>query len=308
MIVAAYNASATLDASLESVARQALRPAAVIVIDDGSTDATAAVASSHSASVVRRSSPGGAAVARNAGLRAAATEFCALLDADDHWHEDHLVSLRSAVEAHPQAALWFGGSVLVAPDGRFAGTLTAADSPGVASVRDLLLRRARATTSATLVRRDVVLDLGGFDEHEDFRPASCEDLDLWLRLAQRYELRPVLAITATYRVSDDRRPPATLRANERARVRIVERAIIEAQLVNAERRAVWSVTLGDLAKWHLKHGTRSDAQRCLVAALAQSPWQVGLVGWLALALLPDPAAARARSIARWIRWIRHRRR
>lgn len=304
----ARNAAAILPGALESVARQTARPAAVIVIDDGSTDDTAGVASHRGATVIRRPTAGGAAAARNAGLRASETDFCAFLDADDEWHDYHLATLRRAVLEHPQAALWFSGSIRKAPGDYFAGAVLPGCESQEVRVVDLLLGRARPTTSATLVRRELALGIGGFDEHEDFLPASCEDLDLWLRLAQRHELRSVSAITVTYRVSDDRRLPATRRANQRARIRAVERALASAGLGDAERRAVWSATFLDLGKWNLKHGTHAAARRCLVRALAQSPWHAQTLGWLLLTLLPERTVVRARTIVRRTRAARRRRR
>jgi hypothetical protein len=236
-------------------------------------------------------------------LLAARTEFCAFLDADDQWHDDHLATLCGAVLEHPEAAMWFSGSVRITDTGHFAGRVI----PGVDSrpvrVTDLLLGVARPTTSATLVRREAVLRIGGFDEHPDFLPASCEDLDLWLRLAEFHELRSVSATTVSYRVSDDRRLAATRRANQRARVRTVQRALANARIHGVQRREIWAATFADLGKWNLKHGTHVSARRCFATALAQAPWHAAPLAWMLLAVMPESGPKKIRQVVRMVRGL-----
>jgi hypothetical protein len=109
------------------------------------------------------------------------------------------------------------------------------------------------------------------------------------------------ALTVRYRISDDRRPLGTLRANERARIRITARALETADMSPSGRRAAWALTFHDLGKWHLKHGTRYDGRRRFVSSLRASPLRLDVLGWLALALLPDAAHSGARKLARGLR-------
>jgi glycosyltransferase involved in cell wall biosynthesis len=86
VVIPAFNAAATIDEALESVFRQTVPPERVIVVDDGSTDATA--------EIVRRWRPQihclsqenqGPGAATTRGLAAVATPVAATLDADDIW-------------------------------------------------------------------------------------------------------------------------------------------------------------------------------------------------------------------------------
>lgn len=83
VIIPAYQAEKYIAQAVDSVRRQNWAgETEIIVIDDGSTDTTAAAAEALGVQVIRKTQ-GGAASARNAGLRAASGELILLLDADD---------------------------------------------------------------------------------------------------------------------------------------------------------------------------------------------------------------------------------
>lgn len=91
-IVPVFNGAPYVAEALESIFAQTYPPFEIIVIDDGSTDATPAVLARFAdrAHVVRQPNAGPAA-ARNHGLRLASGELIAFLDADDLWHTDKLL-------------------------------------------------------------------------------------------------------------------------------------------------------------------------------------------------------------------------
>ncbi|MEU2420854.1 glycosyltransferase [Streptomyces sp. NPDC007851] len=89
VVVAAYNASATLDRALRSALRQTHRNVEVVVVDDASTDGTLAVAEEHARRdprvriVARPQNSGGVGAPRNNGIEAASGQYLMFLDADD---------------------------------------------------------------------------------------------------------------------------------------------------------------------------------------------------------------------------------
>lgn len=88
VVIPAYNAEATIRETLDSLLRQTCRDVEIVVIDDGSTDATARIVeqvASHSEIPLRltRQSNLGRAAARNRGVDEAAGEFLGFVDADD---------------------------------------------------------------------------------------------------------------------------------------------------------------------------------------------------------------------------------
>lgn len=102
VIVPAFDASATLGATLDALARQALaEPFEVIVVDDGSRDSTFEIAEQAQGNVsVLRQENQGPGPARNSGVRHAQGEALAFTDADcvpeREWLREGLAALRGA--------------------------------------------------------------------------------------------------------------------------------------------------------------------------------------------------------------------
>jgi glycosyltransferase involved in cell wall biosynthesis len=82
VVIPARNAARTLPLVLDALATQEPAPAEVIVVDDGSTDATAAMAREHGARVIAPAARRFAGGARNAGRDAAGADLVVFLDAD----------------------------------------------------------------------------------------------------------------------------------------------------------------------------------------------------------------------------------
>lgn len=91
VVIPCYNAEQYIRTSLTCSANQSLLPYEIIVIDDGSSDASVKVVSSLGIPVkVLHTNRLGGAGARNAGIQTATGEWLAFLDADDVWYENHL--------------------------------------------------------------------------------------------------------------------------------------------------------------------------------------------------------------------------
>ncbi len=171
VVIPAYNAARFLPRCLKSVFEQTLKPAEVIVVDDGSTDDTAARASELGATVIRRSN-GGISAARNTGIQSASSDWIALLDADDTWAPEKLE--RQAACIHPDTVLVYTG-VRLFDDGGLHGERPAIE-PIVA--RKMLRYCNPITPSSVLVRREAIMQIGGFRKGLN----ACEDWGMWFRL------------------------------------------------------------------------------------------------------------------------------
>ena len=89
--------------AIDSVLAQDHRPLELLVIDDGSTDASAAIAAAYGAPVrVLSQAPTGIAAARNLGVEAAGGAFVCFLDADDRYRPGKLSSQLALLEARPE--------------------------------------------------------------------------------------------------------------------------------------------------------------------------------------------------------------
>ena len=164
VVVPTRNRAEYLDVTLASLRGQEHAPShELLVVDDGSTDATVAVAARHGVRVVPATAPGGLNPARNTGIAATAGAVVAFLD-DDVWAPPGwLVALAEGVERHPEADA-FGGPIRArlegpAPRGcgREAAPITTLDLGGEN-------REAEMVWGANLaVRRSAFERLGPFD-------------------------------------------------------------------------------------------------------------------------------------------------
>lgn len=109
VMIPAYNAASYLGEAIESVFAQSYRPLEVIVVDDGSDDATGEVARGYGEQVrVHRQERGGNGAARNAAVGLARGEYYAFLDADDRFTPDKLERQMRALDADPGLDMVFG--------------------------------------------------------------------------------------------------------------------------------------------------------------------------------------------------------
>lgn len=108
VVVPAYNAAGFIRRAVESALRQSLPPTEIVVIDDGSADATAELARSYGPPVrcVIQANAGSSA-ARNRGIEEARCEWVGFLDADDEWFPSKLGRQAEILASHP-GLVWCG--------------------------------------------------------------------------------------------------------------------------------------------------------------------------------------------------------
>jgi glycosyltransferase involved in cell wall biosynthesis len=193
VVIPAFNRAALIREALSSVDSQTRAPLETIVIDDASTDETAEIAERAGARVIRMLENRGAAAARNEGIRAASGEAIALLDSDDRWDPHHLATVATLLEENPGAAA-AGSAIRLtgARSGIWKGRIP--EGPPAVVVREAF-KDWLTPTSTTMVRRDALLAIGGYDESERYS----EDFDLWLRLARRFRFVASREVTADWR-------------------------------------------------------------------------------------------------------------
>lgn len=103
VIIPAWNAAATLADTLDSIAAQSLAPGEVIVVDDGSSDATSRIAAAHPLRpMVLGKAHSGAASSLNLGIGEARGACLAFIDADDLWTGDKLRIQSDHLDANPE--------------------------------------------------------------------------------------------------------------------------------------------------------------------------------------------------------------
>lgn len=152
VIIAAYNAEATVGAAVAS-ALVGGQEVAVVVVDDGSTDRTAMVAMGAGASVIRQGNTG-AALARRAGLKASQSPFVVFLDSDDELLPSWLSALERLRESPSLSVV--GGGIMRVGKRRSKATFP----PLGKETTETLLQRAHAPwpASASVWRREKLVE------------------------------------------------------------------------------------------------------------------------------------------------------
>lgn len=270
-IVAVYNGAATVDRALRSIFAQTFADNEIVVVNDGSTDATASVLARYGDRIRVITQPNrGLSAARNAGVRASTGEYLAFLDDDDEWMAEKLARCVPVLDADPDCALVYTlafkvdtrGLPMGSPDARPDG----AESP---TMKELLAHPWNVVPSQFVVRRDVFERCGGF--YERF-VTSCEDLYFLLNAREcghfrcvpepllRKETRPL------YPKALEREPECDLFVEL-----VRERYGSSADGLIAGFRLSRVKVLRHLGRVLVDEGRPDDARRCLARVLHYEP-------------------------------------
>ncbi|SFS16770.1 Glycosyltransferase involved in cell wall bisynthesis [Granulicella pectinivorans] len=178
VVIPAYNAQACLRETLESVLAQSRQADEIIVIDDGSKDATEAVARSFGDRIryIKQQNTG-IAGARNAGIREASSEWIAFLDHDDLMFPQKLAVEMQVAESRTELMVVYSAFTFLYSDGKRHEM----PSFPAQELWPALRYRTPILPSTALVRRSALIEIGGF------KNVYCvDDWSLWFRLVQRY--------------------------------------------------------------------------------------------------------------------------
>ena len=185
VLLPCYNATATLEETLSSLAQQTFADFEIIAVDDGSTDATLDIllawARREPRLKVLSRAHAGIVETLNAGLQACTADYIARMDADDRAHAQRLALQAAYLDAHPEACL-----VSCRVAGFPAGQVREGFSIYLDWLNSLLsdedIRREIFVESplphpSVMLRREWAQRVGGYQDH-----GWAEDYDLWLRL------------------------------------------------------------------------------------------------------------------------------
>ncbi|MBH1992413.1 MAG: glycosyltransferase, partial [Sphingomonadaceae bacterium] len=203
VVIPAFNAAGTLDATLSSARGQSHTELEILVVDDGSTDGTASIVEAHARQDGRVSlitqANGGVARARNNGMAHASGAFIAPLDADDLWHPDKTrLQLAALAAAGDRAALAYGWFRRVDEQGRVLPV-----SPYPTLSGRVLHRHIDwnfiSNGSTPLIRADVARAIGYEPALHDAGNQGCEDYLIQMRIAADYDFALVPGFVTGYR-------------------------------------------------------------------------------------------------------------
>jgi glycosyltransferase involved in cell wall biosynthesis len=204
VVLPVFNGETFLDAAIASIRGQTFGGFELLVIDDGSQDASAAIAGGHAAQDQRvrvLANPGkGLVAALNFGITQATAPLIARMDADDIALPERFARQMARITAEPDLlALGTGTFRIDAAGNRLHATVPPVEPSEVAEV----LQRVNPMAHPTVVMRRTAVETVG-----SYRPAylRAEDYDLWLRLAERGKLANLAEPLLEYRIAGAFRP------------------------------------------------------------------------------------------------------
>ncbi|MFC3441720.1 glycosyltransferase family 2 protein [Sphingobium rhizovicinum] len=282
VIIPAYNAQATIAATIGSVQAQTLQDLEIMVVDDGSTDDSAAIVEKMAAGDPRihliRQANAGVAATRNAAMARASGQFIATLDSDDIWHPKKLAMQVTALTQAPAhtglAYCWYRR--IDAIDHVFPGS----SSPVIEGpvLHQHLEWNFISNGSAPMMPADLARSVG----YDTVLLQGCEDYMFQLRIAQTHRFLCVPAYLVGYRY----RPDSLSRATENMlRGHLQMYGVLDAEMSNndaARRIIAWRKTklFVELARNQLRKGNVGSAMAAFASAVRISPRHVPGALWV----------------------------
>lgn len=307
VVIPAYNAAGHIRRALDSVFAQTRKADEIIVVDDGSTDETAAIVRHYGQRVrLIQQANAGVSAARNAGIKAAACQWVALLDADDEWQPQYLEKQLDILLRNPS---------LVWTTGNLTNCLCKEQQQGPLHSEQFLDKHLGSKdffenffkafpkglmgwTTTFIIKRDALIEAGPFREGEQ----RYEDTDMFLRIAYRHPqigyLRAPLAvhhldvegsITKRYRHIDllyamiDRHMELSKRFGKEREFRICARWMLQSTM----RSMLFEARANDIRHILSRFGSLISLRYKVIMAI--------------LSLFPDATAAVCHAISRFVR-------
>ena len=204
VIIPAFNVAADIRQTLNSVLAQTYQAIEVIVVDDGSSDATAAIVEEFVTRDARiqliRQTNAGVGAARNAAIRKARGKYVATLDADDLWFPEKLEKQVACIEqCGNETGLVYCWSQLISEDGELVDMSQFNTLEGRLR-HAMVLQNLLGNASVPLFRAAALEKVGLYLTRAEQKGAQgCEDWDLYLRIAEIFSIRVVPEYLVAYR-------------------------------------------------------------------------------------------------------------
>ena len=183
VIIPTYDRYWILKEAIDSVLSQKFSDFEIIVVDDGSTDATNDLLSTYGDQITTISQQNkGVSAARNAGISFSRGDYIAFLDSDDMWLPEKLSCQHNFFLSHPETficqtdEIWIRNGVRVNPKNRHKKPSGMIFEPS--------LQLCLVSPSAVMIKKSLFDSVGLFNESFP----ACEDYDLWLRIGLYYPI------------------------------------------------------------------------------------------------------------------------
>lgn len=184
VIIPTYQRRDKLKKTLESVLSQTYTNYEVLIMDDGSNDGTKEMVNSFNDSRIFynwQKNTGGPAKPRNDGIKIAKGEWVAFLDDDDQWSEDKLSEINEQINDNIDF-IYHDYTSIISKNFYKKKKLIESSSLKPPKFFDLLLNGNVIGISTVVVRKKILLKIGGFNENINMAP--CADYNTWLKITR----------------------------------------------------------------------------------------------------------------------------
>jgi glycosyltransferase involved in cell wall biosynthesis len=291
VIIPVRNGVATVRRTIDSALGQAGQRPEVIVVDDGSTDATPRILGSYGDQIkVLHQRNRGPSAARNAGAAAASpdSEYFTFLDADDVLLPAMLQTMTAELDVATSVALAFCDVVPVDDYGHELDVKFIDEySAHAPTMNELLTRWWPILTSAAVMRRSAFARAGGF--HESFTRPGFEDPYMWLTMREQGDFAYVPERLVRYRTT----PPSERMMKYAKGYRIFGRLVAE-RYGEAGERLIRESSNAFVSAWGyaglvaLRDGDKLRARRAFACAMRYGPFQMRSASRWLRTFLPMP--------------------
>ena len=200
VLIPVYNAASTVRASLRSIQEQTVSDIRILVIDDGSNDATAAIVSDLAVEdprieLIRKPSNSGIVDTLNVGLGYCQSPYVARHDADDVAYPNRFEVQLRYLGAHAGCLAVGASTRLVDAAGRHLGGYSRLPQPDVADPHWFPSREPYLLHPFLMIRRDALVAVGGYRH-----AFHAEDTDLYWRVQERGAMYNLPDLLGEYRI------------------------------------------------------------------------------------------------------------
>ena len=187
IIMPAFNSELFIEESIQSVVEQSYSNWELIIIDDGSTDNTSTLINTYKKIDKRirhyKQINKGPAAARNNGIKRAKGKYITFLDSDDMYLKNGISLLVNEIDHYDRIALIYADLILLNEKNQMQDRFVSEPLEKPQLYHQFLFSNP-IIPSSIIVRKELLLSLGGFNENYPF----IEDYDLWLRIIEIAEI------------------------------------------------------------------------------------------------------------------------
>lgn len=299
IIIPTYNCALYIAETITSVLNQSFKDIELIVVDDGSTDATRDIVASFGQPVrLVTQANAGVCVARNRGISEAAGKYICLMDHDDYWFPHKLARQVSILEQQPETGVVYSSFILWHRD-ESTGQFPSPDSFDLNTYLDdtvpefsgwiyhQFLIDCWMLTSTAMFRAEIFDQCGLFDESLPYS----EDWDLWLRISRSYPFVQLRRPTTLYR--QHAQQGNRLARDIDYRTRLLQDAVKKWGLCSQDGRCVTRHAFNkqlatyhsSFALGHLRAGNRKLAITALLKSWTTYPRNIKPLAYLSAAFM-----------------------